>query len=80
LIIFTKILNILGRVRIKKKIRNKNPALGDIGTLSNYGNIEFEVVKVEKLFISLLEITQSENKINVLVSKNRLIKNDDNRN
>jgi hypothetical protein len=66
----------LGRVRIKKKIRNKNPQLGDVGTLSNYGNIQFEVVKIEKFFISLLEITQSENKINVFVLKNRLIQND----
>ena len=66
----------MGRVRIKKKIRNKNPQLGDVGTLSNYGNIQFEVVKIEKFFISLLEITQSENKINVFVLKNRLIQND----
>ena len=70
----------MGRIRIKKKIRNKTPALGDCGTLNNYGNIVFKVVNIQKNFLLLEEITEKTLKIKVLISKHRLIKEHDNTN
>ena len=63
----------MGRIKIKKKIRNKNPQLGDCGTLNNYGNILFKVIEIQKYFLLLEEITNEEIKIKVLITKNRLI-------
>ena len=63
----------MGRIKIKKKIRNKNPQINDCGTLNNYGNILFKVIEIQKKFILLEEITKETLKIKVLILKNRLI-------
>lgn len=66
----------MGRIKIKRKIRNKNPKIGDCGTLSNYGTILFKIIGIEKNFLTLEEITKEKIKIKVLITKNRLINYD----
>lgn len=66
----------MGRVKIKRIMRIKNPKIGDVGRLSNFGNVVFEVKNVDKNYIYLQEKSESDLKINLFVEKNKLIKDD----